>query len=459
MTDPRSPHDVQPAPSAPDTEVPTPPEPESDPGRAHPTYSAPTPQPYPTPYGAPSYQQPAYPPPGYQQPGYQQPGYPASTYPPAPRHAVGSTAVLGSGESRLPRWTWPLVTFLALVVGALGGALGGAAVVQNNDSQGSTSVYKVEPRTAAPLPDDNVSIAAVAEKLLPSTVQIVAEYKGVDAGAVGSGFFFDLQGHVITNNHVIEEAAKDAGKIQVIDSDGGRHRASVVGRSSVYDLAVLKIEPFKGLVPAARGSADQMRVGEIVVASGSPLRYAASITSGIISAKNRPVTTGGQGDAASFINAIQTDAAINPGNSGGPLANLQGQVIGVNSALASLGGASDEAANIGIGFSIPIEQVLVTADQILRTGKAQYPVIGVSVTGTEEQDGALVKEINDGTPAADSDLRVGDTITKVDGIPVTDQTDVIVAIRSHVAGDIVKLTVRRKGETLTIPVGLIGKTG
>jgi len=413
-----------------------------------PAYSSPTPPPYPSPYGAPSY-----PPPAYQQPTYPVAG---TTYPITPQ----LPAEPAGPRTRVSRWTWPLVTFLALVVGAIGGAVGGAVVVENdNGGSGPGQVLQIEPRTAAPLPDDNVSIAAVAEKLLPSTVQIVAEYKGVETGAVGSGFFFDKQGHVITNNHVIEEAAKEDGKIQVIDSDGGRHQASVVGRSPVYDLAVLKIKPFKGLVPASRGSADQMRVGEIVVASGSPLRYAASITSGIISAKNRPVTTGGEGDEASFINAIQTDAAINPGNSGGPLANLQGQVIGVNSALASLGGTSDEAANIGIGFSIPIEQVEVTAAQILRTGKAQYPVIGVSVTGTEEQDGASVKEINDNTPAADSDLRVGDIITKVDGIPVTDQTDVIVAIRSHVVGDTVQLTVRRGGETLTIPVGLIGKTG
>lgn len=439
---PGGPDDPGPEPTVPYGEVPAVP-PVSDPAPAFvlpsapPVPPAPSPPPYPSPYGVPGYPpQPAY-------------------YPPAPQTA---SAEADPARRQVPRRTWPLVAVVALVVGAVGGALAGAAVVSNDDGI-SGGVLSVERRTAAPLPDDNVSIAAVAERLLPSTVQIIAEYKGVESGASGSGFFFDEKGHVITNNHVIEEAAADDGRIQVIDSDGVRHDATVVGRSPVYDLAVLKIKPFDGLVPAALGSADQMRVGETVVASGSPLRYAASITSGIISAKNRPVTTGGQGDDASFINAIQTDAAINPGNSGGPLANLQGQVIGVNSALASLGGTQDDAANIGIGFSIPIEQVRVTAEQILRTGKAQYPVIGVSVTGTEEQDGAAVKEINDGTPAADSDLRVGDVITKVDGVPVSDQTDVIVAIRTHVAGDTVELTVRRGGETLTIPVGLIGKVG
>ncbi|MFL6172102.1 MAG: S1C family serine protease, partial [Marmoricola sp.] len=163
---------------------------------------------------------------------------------------------------------------------------------------------------------------------------------------------------------------------------------------------------------------------------------------------------------ASFINAVQTDAAINPGNSGGPLANLQGQVIGVNSAIASIGSSgSDQAANIGVGFAIPIEQVLVTAGQILRTGHAQYPVIGVSVRGTENNEGAEVKEINSGTPASRSDLKVGDIITAVDDHPVTDQTDVVVAIRAHQAGDKVTLTVKRGSRTLKIKVGLLAKTG
>ncbi|RZI82723.1 MAG: PDZ domain-containing protein, partial [Microbacterium sp.] len=238
------------------------------------------------------------------------------------------------------------------------------------------------------------------------------------------------------------------------------HKATVVGRSPVYDLAVLKVDGIDDLPAAAIGSADQMHVGETVVAVGSPLALSASVTSGIISAVDRPVTTGGDGDDASFINAIQTDAAINPGNSGGPLANLQGEIIGVNSALATLGTAEgEEGTNIGIGFAIPIEQVQVTADQILRTGKAQYPVIGVSVKGSATEEGAEVTKINSGTPADDSDLKVGDVITAVDGRPVTDQTDVVVAIRSHLATDKVKLTVLRDGKTLEIEVGLVAKTG
>ncbi|HET9500945.1 MAG TPA: trypsin-like peptidase domain-containing protein [Marmoricola sp.] len=357
----------------------------------------------------------------------------------------------------LPGWTWPVVALLALVVGLAGGALGGF-LVADSDS-GSGGLLEVQRRTAPPLRADNGSVAAVAAKVLPSTVQIIAEYQGKDRGATGSGFVLDVQGHIITNNHVVAEAAADDGPIEVIDQDGNEMKATVVGRSAVYDIAVLKVAPSDGLVPAAIGSAQQMRVGETVVAFGSPLGLSATVTSGIISAVNRPVTTG-DGSDSSFINAVQTDAAINPGNSGGPLVNLQGQVIGVNSAIASLGSLSDEeGGNIGVGFAIPIEQVQVTTDQILRTGEAQYPVIGATVRGSQGRDGATVQSINPGSPAAESPLRVGDTIVAVDGSPVTGSTDLVVAIRTHQPGEKVTLTIRRDGDERDIVVGLDGKTG
>ena len=287
-------------------------------------------------------------------------------------------------RAKLPAWAWPAIAVLSLLLGLAGGALAAALVVHENGGSVAGGVLGVERRTAAPLPADNGSIAAVAAKVLPSTVQIVAEYQGNDNGATGSGFVFDKQGHIITNNHVVAEADKDGGPIEIIDQDGNHSKATVVGRSTVYDIAVLKAEGAKKLTPAAIGSADQMRVGETVVAIGSPLGLSATVTSGIISAVNRPVTTGEGANDNSYINAVQTDAAINPGNSGGPLVNLQGQVVGVNSAIASLGSqvASDQGGNIGVGFAIPIEQVRVTTAQILRTGKAQYPVIGANVRAT-----------------------------------------------------------------------------
>ena len=383
------------------------------------------------------------------QPAYGYAGAPSYPMPEAP--AAARTA-------RIPGWTWPAISVLALVVGLVGGALAGTLVADQDNHSGG--VLTVQKRTAPPLADDNTSIAAVSAKVLPSTVQIIAEYNGKPQGATGSGFVFDKQGHVITNNHVVAEAADDDGPIEVIDHDGRHLKATVVGRSAVYDIAVLEVKGATDLPPAALGSSEQMRVGETVVAFGSPLGLSATVTSGIISAVNRPVTTG-DGSDSSYINAVQTDAPINPGNSGGPLVNLQAQVIGVNSAIASLGSSvtSDEGGNIGVGFAIPIEQVLVTTDQILRTGQAQYPIIGANVRGTANLDGAKVESIAAGSPASKSDLKVGDLIVKVDGKPVTGSSDVVVAVRAHQPGESVKLTVRRGSRTLEITVGLVGKTG
>ncbi len=419
-------------------------------------------------------QQPGYPPfpPGLQpghQPGHPPPpAYPPGPptgrppYPPAPTRPLPQALHPAPRRPSLPVWVWPTVAVVALVLGLTGGALGGALVARGLGGDGAGGGFlKVPTRTAAPLPEDNGSIAAVADKVLPSTVQIVAEYGGRDQGATGSGFVYDDRGHIITNNHVVAQADEDDGPISIIDQDGHRWDATVVGRSTVYDIAVLSAKGAKDLPPASIGSADQMRVGETVVAIGSPLGLSATVTSGIVSAVHRPVTTGESADDSSYINAVQTDAAINPGNSGGPLVNLQGQVIGVNSAIASMGGTlgSDQSGNIGVGFAIPIEQVRVTASQILKDGKAVYPVIGASVRGTQKLDGARVEEITPGLPAAKSQLKVGDLIRKVDGEPVTSSIDVVVAIRSHVPGDTVTLTVERGGRTLEVKVGLQAKTG
>ena len=206
----------------------------------------------------------------------------------------------------------------------------------------------------------------------------------------------------MTNNHVVEQAAKDDGPIEIVDQDGNRYEATVVGRSPVYDLAVLFCDEAKDMKPAAaRASPRPCTSATRVVAIGSPLGLSSTVTAGIVSALQRPVTTGDSTSESSYINAVQTDAAINPGNSGGPLVNMLGQVIGVNSAIATTGGTTggDQAGNIGVGFAIPIEQVKVTADQILRTGEARYPVIGAKVqTGQRDGYGAEIDEVIDGHP-------------------------------------------------------------
>ena len=183
------------------------------------------------------------------------------------------------------------------------------------------------------------------------------------------------------------------------------------------------------------------------------------MTSGIVSATDRPVTTGNQ-DESSYINAVQTDAAINPGNSGGPLVNLRGQVVGVNSAIATTGGSiGGESGNIGVGFAIPMEQVRITASQILATGKARYPVIGANVNTGAKSDGAEVVGVPSGTPAAAAGMKKGDVVTSVNGKQITDGISLIVAIRSHRPGETIQLTVVRDGERQQLEVTLDAKTG
>jgi putative serine protease PepD len=203
-----------------------------------------------------------------------------------------------------------------------------------------------------------------------------------------------------------------------------------------------------------------MQVGQTVVAVGSPLGLSSTVTSGIISALDRPVTTSGEAKESSYINAVQTDAAINPGNSGGPLVNMRGQVVGVNSAIATTGGIlGGQGGNIGVGFAIPMEQVRLTANQILDTGKAQYPVIGASVATTSSSDGAVLARVPDGTPAADAGLRAGDRIVSVDGKRISDGVSLIVAIRTHRPGETIDMQVVRDDAAKTVRVTLAAKVG
>ena len=267
---------------------------------------------------------------------------------------------------------------------------------------------------------------------------------------------------LIADPALVAGAADAGGKIEIVDQNGERHTARLVGRSPVYDLAVLYVPDAKDLTPAALGRSESLRIGEGVVAIGSPLGLSSTVTSGIVSALDRPVTTGGQeADDLSYINAVQTDAAINPGNSGGPLVNLRGQVVGVNSAIATAGGGfGGEAGNIGVGFAIPVEQVRVTADQILKDGEARYPVIGAQVnTGRADQEGAPVVEVMGGTPAEEAGLREGDLITAVDGERVTDGIALIVSIRTHQPGETIEFTVERDGREQTVPITLDSEVG
>lgn len=362
------------------------------------------------------------------------------------RGGVSRTVVLG-------------LTALALVVSAGGGVLGSALydAGRDGDGGGSSSFDGAGVSTTAPLDEDNASVEAVASELLPSTVQIFAS--GAE-DATGSGFVFDDEGHIITNNHVIAGAVED-GTVEVQATDGTRFEVTVVGRSPVYDIAVLQADEARDLQPVSFGSSEDLVVGQGVVAIGSPLGLAATVTHGIISAKNRPVTTGSSSDDASYINAVQTDAAINPGNSGGPLVNLAGQVVGVNSAIATTGGISGSGGSIGVGFAIPSEQVLRTAAQIIETGEATYPVIGaqVQVGGEESGRGAVVEEVNPDSPAEEAGLRDGDVVTAVDDQLVTSGEQLIVALRTREPGSEVELRVQRDEQELQVRVTLGEQVG
>ena len=418
--------------------------------------------------------------PGYEEtqpigapPGPRPSWTPPSSYPPP-----GSTAHLPESSSpahlepvsaRPAGWMWPAVAVLALALGLAGGVAG--SVIYNRTSDESSAsdgsgtgrgLNTTSVQTSAPIKGGKTSVAAVAQALLPSTVQIAAEYDGQAAGATGSGFVIDDAGHVITNNHVVEQAADDDGPIEIVDQDGNRYEATVVGRSPVYDLAVLYCDEAKDMKPATLGESQALQVGDPVVAFGSPLGLSSTVTAGIVSALQRPVTTGDSAEESSYINAVQTDAAINPGNSGGPLVNMLGQVIGVNSAIATTGGVTggDQAGNIGVGFAIPIEQVRVTADQILRTGEARYPVIGAKVqTGERDGSGAEIDEVIDDTPAEDAGLEEGDVVVAVEGQKVTDGIALIVSIRSHQPGETLTFTVVRDGDEQDIDVTLDSEVG
>ncbi|HET8960832.1 S1C family serine protease [Nocardioides sp.] len=367
-------------------------------------------------------------------------------------------------QGPVPWWMWLAVGGLALALGLFGGAVG-ALLVQGlvDDTPGLVSggLGEVDTVSTPPLPAENGSVTAVARQLLPSTVQISAEFEGEAGGATGSGFVLDRQGHIITNNHVVADAAEGDGPIEIVDQNGNRYDAEVVGRSPVYDLAVLFSEKASRLRPASLGASKVMRVGDGVVAIGSPLGLSSTVTAGIVSALDRPVTTGDSANDSSYINAVQTDAAINPGNSGGPLVNLEGQVVGVNSAIATTGGGfGSESGNIGVGFAIPIEQVRITADQILRTGEARYPVIGAQVqTGGDEGEGARIDKVNPDTPAQKAGLRKDDVVTAVEGERVTDGIALIVAIRTHQPGETIEFTILRGGEERTVEITLGSEIG
>jgi putative serine protease PepD len=340
-----------------------------------------------------------------------------------------------------------LLAFVAGLVGAIFGASSSGSLFGQ-----SINLSRVTNSVERP----PGSVADLAQRVIPSVVSIEASSK--DGGSTGTGFVIESNGYILTNNHVIAEAATNNGAIDVTLNNGQKFVAKIIGRDASYDLAVIKIAT-TGLTALQLGDSDKVAVGDSVIAIGSPLGLSGTVTLGIISAKDRAVTAGETGSDNSFINALQTDAAINPGNSGGPLIDSTGAVIGVNSAIATMGSSfGSQTGSIGLGFAIPINQARKTADQLIKNGKATYPVLGVSIDMKFEGDGARIavndKAILPGGPAAKAGLKAGDLIIKFDGRTINTSEELIVAIRAKSVGDKVQLTYIRNGVTATTTVTL-----
>jgi len=350
-------------------------------------------------------------------------------------------------QSRIPSIGIRLALVMALVAGGAGAAVDRLFTSHNTNLVSTHS-------SISRAPD---SIAGIAARVSPSVVSIDAQTP--QGGDTGSGFFIQSDGTILTNNHVIEGAVTSGGSITVNLVNGKSYPATVMGRDGSYDLAVLKIDVTDS--PALQlGNSDTIQVGDSVIAIGSPLGLAGTVTSGIISAKDRPVTSGGGTGQNSFINALQTDAAINPGNSGGPLVDANGAVIGVNSAIASLGSNfASQSGSIGLGFAIPINQAKKTAEQIIKTGKATYPIMGISVDTTFSGTGARITTLGSGIlaggPAGKAGLRAGDIIIELDGKSIANSDELVVAIRSHNVGDRVTVKYLRGSLTLSASITLV----
>jgi putative serine protease PepD len=347
-----------------------------------------------------------------------------------------------------------IAALIAVIAAVLGGAVGGLLVHGHNGSDGSVRTVTLGATSAPDIASNGAdSIASVARRVLPSVVSI--QVKSGNSGDTGSGIVLSKSGYIMTNNHVIAAVAS-GGTLSVILPNKNRVSAKVVGHpDTVDDIAIVKVSGVPDLMPIALGNSDDVAVGDTVVAVGSPLGLAGTVTSGIISALNRPVEAGGdQGIPDDVIDAIQTDAAINPGNSGGPLVDLDGRVIGVNSAIASLssqGFSGQQTGSIGLGFAIPINEAKRIAEQIITRGYSTHAIIGVQLNAAYSGDGAEIgtgssaSAVTPGGPAAKAGLEPGDIIVEVDGERITTADELIVAIRSRVPGDHITLTYLRGG--------------
>jgi putative serine protease PepD len=349
-----------------------------------------------------------------------------------------------------------------LVAGALIGGGAGAGVVTLTDDGGSGGGVSPVAAQAVTItdPENATAVTAAAAKATPSVVTVYVS-SGSSSGS-GSGVVVTDDGYVVTNNHVVTlDSSTTTAQVQVRTSDGTLYDASVVGTDPTSDLAVIKLDGASDLTAATFADSNDVQVGDLAVAIGAPLGLSDTVTDGIVSATDRAVATGSTQDDATVIDALQTDAAINPGNSGGALVDAAGEVIGINSAIATVAsggpGSSGQSGNIGVGFAIPSNTAQRIADEIIADGSADTAYLGVSARTAGEGEvgtGAQVVQVQPGSPAADAGLTAGDVVTAVGDRPISTSTELTAAVRSYAPDQKVTLTVQRDGETRTVDVSL-----
>ncbi|MFR9751051.1 trypsin-like peptidase domain-containing protein [Nocardia sp. 004] len=377
------------------------------------------------------------------------PAVPRPTPQPLPRAERLSAREVLFGSRVAPK-ALALLAVVALGIGLVGGLVG--RLTAETTSALTSRKVTLEQGSAGTRPHG--LIAQVANAVLPSVVSIRVTVG--DNGATGSGVVIDGAGYLVTNNHVISMAAQDTSgraAIRIQFSDGTWAPAEIVGRDPKSDLAVLKVD-VKNLTVAQLGKSEEVQVGDDVLAIGSPLGLSKTVTSGIVSALHRPVALGGEGtDTNAVIDAVQTDASINPGNSGGALVDMNGRVIGINTANRTETGGS-----VGLGFAIPVDKMTEVAQTLIRDGVIHHPILGVSQrtkqVANEWTSGAEIADVAPGGPAAKAGIVEGDIIVKVGDREVSGPEELVVAVQSHEIGETVNVVLIRDGRQVDVPVTL-----